>query len=142
MKVNIIDEGYDAEDAISNGYIYEIITAQFDLVNRSQNGNDCDFKNEIIEYRGNNCFIPTKVYCFIKCINFLTGKDYKQQDLHFTQNDKRRSIVMTMARIQPCLKKLGIDLGYYNGERVCPRTVTNRVIALFYHFCYTTIIFA
>ena len=31
-----------------------------------------------------------------------------------------------MARIQPCLRKLGIDLGYFNGERVFPRTVTNR----------------
>ena len=28
-----------------------------------------------------------------------------------------------MARIQPCLRKLGIDLGYYNGERVFPRMV-------------------
>ena len=45
---------------------------------------------------------------------------------------------MTMARIQPCLRKLGIDLGYYNGDRVFPRTVTNRDTALFLfinHFC-------
>ena len=45
---------------------------------------------------------------------------------------------MTMASIQPCLKKLGIVLGYYNGERVYPRTVTNKDSALFpYHnlFC-------
>ena len=45
---------------------------------------------------------------------------------------------MTMARIQPCLRKLGIDLGYYNGESVFPRTVTNRDSALFLfnnHFC-------
>ena len=45
---------------------------------------------------------------------------------------------MTMARIQPCLRKLGIDLGYYNGERVFPRTVTNRDSALYLyiiHFC-------
>ena len=43
-----------------------------------------------------------------------------------------------MARIQPCLKKLGIDLGYYNGERVFPRTTVNRDSALFLfnnHFC-------
>ena len=45
---------------------------------------------------------------------------------------------MTKARIQPCLKKLGIDLGYFNGERVFPRTVTNRDSALDLfnnHFC-------
>ena len=43
-----------------------------------------------------------------------------------------------MARIQPCLRKLGIDLGFYNGERIYPRTVTNRDSALFFynnHFC-------
>ena len=45
---------------------------------------------------------------------------------------------MTMARIQPCLRKLGIDLGYYNGERVFPRRVTNKDSALCLynnHFC-------
>ena len=45
---------------------------------------------------------------------------------------------MTMARYQPCLRKLGIDLGYYNGDRVFPRSVTNRDSALYLcnnHFC-------
>ena len=55
--------------------------------------------------------MPTKGFCFIECINFLTGQDNKQQNLDFIQNEKRRSNIMTMARIQPCLKKLGIDHG-------------------------------
>ena len=45
-----------------------------------------------------------------------------------------------MARIQACLRKLGIDLGYYNSERIYPRTVTNRDSALFLyinHLCLT-----
>ena len=70
--------------------------------------------------------------------NFLTGEDYKQQYLDFIRNEQRRSNMMTMARIQPCLEKLGIDRGYYNGERVFPRTVTNRDSALYLynnHFC-------
>ena len=76
----------------------------------------------------------------MKCINYLTGQDYKEQYLDFIRNEKRRSNIMTMARIQPCLKKLGINLGYYNGERVFvfPRAVTNRDSALFLynnHFC-------
>ena len=82
--------------------------------------------------------MPTKSYCFIKGNNFLTDQDYKQQNLDFIRNEKRRSDNMTMARIQPCLRKLGIDLGYYNKDRVFPRTVTNRDIALFLynnHFC-------
>ena len=68
----------------------------------------------------------------------MTGQGYKQEYLDFIRNEKRRSNIMTMARIQPCLKKLDNDLGYYNGERVFPRTVTNRGSALFLynnHFC-------
>ena len=45
---------------------------------------------------------------------------------------------MTTARKQPCLRKLGKDLGYHNGDRVYPRTVINRVNALYLfnnHFC-------
>ena len=68
--INPIDEGYDAEDAIFIGYIYKINTPQFNLVKRSQYGKGCDFKLEIVEYRGNKCFIPTKGYCFVKCTIF------------------------------------------------------------------------
>ena len=128
---NSIDEGYDADDCIFNGYIYRLNTPQFNKVNRNQYGNGCNFDKIIVEYRGNNCYIPTKGYCFVKCINCLTGQDYKEQYHDFIRNEQRRKNIMTMARIQPCLRKIGIDLSYYNGERVFPRTVTNRDIAFF-----------
>ena len=136
--INSIDQDYDSEDAIFNGYIYKLDTPQFNLVNKSHYGNGCCFDKIIVEYQGNNCFIPMKGYCFVKCIKYLTGQDYKQQYLDFIRNQKRRTNIMTMARIKPCLRKLGINLGYYNGERVFPRTVTNRDSALYLynnHFC-------
>ena len=136
--INKIDDGYDADDTIFNGYIYKIDTPQFNKVKRSEYGNGCDFKHEIIEYRGNNCFIPTKGYCFVKCINFLTGLDYKEQYLEFIRSEKRRSNIMTKARIQPLCRANNINLGYWDGQRVFPRTVTNRDSALFLynnHFC-------
>ena len=68
---NAVDEDFDAEDAIFNGYIYKVNTPQLNKVNQSQYGNECDFEHELIQYRGKNCFIPTKGYCFIKCINFI-----------------------------------------------------------------------
>ena len=71
--INCMDEGYDAEDGIFDGYAYKINTPHINLVNRSQYGKGCDFKHEIIEYQGDNCFIPTEGYYFVKCINFLTG---------------------------------------------------------------------
>ena len=93
--INSIDEGHDAENSIFNGYIYKNNTPQFTLVIRSQYGNACDFNHENIECRGNNCFIPTKGYCIVKCINFITGQDYKQQYLDFIRKEKRRSNIMT-----------------------------------------------
>ena len=33
LFINSIDEGYDAEDAIFNGFIYKINTPQINLVN-------------------------------------------------------------------------------------------------------------
>ena len=136
--INAIDEGYDAEGAIFNGHIHKINTPQFNKVNRSQYGNGCSFDQIIEEYVGNNCFIPTKGYCFIKSVNFLTGQDYKEQYIEFIRSEQRKSNIMTMARIQPYLRKLGIDLGYYNGERVFPKIVTHRDSALHLynnHFC-------
>ena len=136
--INSIDQDYDSDDSIFNGYIYKINTLQFNKVNRSQYGNGCSFDKIIIEYRGNKCFIPMKGYCFIKCINFLTGKDYKQQYLDFIRNEKRRSNIMVMARIQPFCKANNINLGYYNNDRVFPRSVSNRDSALYLynnHFC-------
>ena len=129
--INAIDEGYDAEDAIFNDYIYKLDTPQFNKVNRSQYGNGSDFKHEIIEYQGNNCFIPTKGYCFVKCINYLTGEDYKEHYLDFIRNEKRWTIFMTKARIQPFCRANNINLGYYNEDRVFPRSVTNRDSALY-----------
>ena len=136
--INTIDQDYNPEDTFFDGYIYKLNTPQFNKVNRSQYGNDCSFDKLIIEYHGNNCYIPTKGYCFIKCINYLTGQDYKQQYLHFIRNEKKRSNIMTMARIQPVCRTNNINLGYYNNDRVFPRTVTNRDSALYLynnHFC-------
>ena len=52
--IKSIDEGYDADDCIFNGYIYKLSIPQFNKVNRSQYGNGCNFDKIIIEYRGNN----------------------------------------------------------------------------------------
>ena len=45
---------------------------------------------------------------------------------------------MTKARIQPFCRSNNINLGYYDGERVLPRSVTERNNALYLynnHFC-------
>ena len=46
--INSIDQDYDSEDALFNGYIYKLDTPQFKKVNKSQYGNGCDFKHELL----------------------------------------------------------------------------------------------
>ena len=59
-----------------------------------------------------------------------TGEDYKEQYLDFIRNEKRRSKIMTKARIQPFCRANNINLRYFDGEIVFPRSVTERNIAL------------
>ena len=135
---NAIDQDYKTEDAIFNGYFYKINTPQFNFVIRSEYEHSFDFKHEIFEYRGYKYFIPNKSYCFMKCVKYLTGGDYKEHYLDLNRNEKKRSNTMTQARIQPCCRNLGIDLGYYNHKEIRPRNITERKKALFLHnnhFC-------
>ena len=69
--INAIDQDYESQDAVFNGYIYQTDTPQFILVIRSQYGNGCDFQHEIIEYRGKKCLIRTKGYRFVECVSFF-----------------------------------------------------------------------
>ena len=55
--IDAIDQDYESEDALFNGYIHKIKTPQFNLFNRSQHGNGCGFKHEFLVYRGNKCFL-------------------------------------------------------------------------------------
>ena len=41
---------------------------------------------------------------------------------------KKRSNIMTKARIQPCLRKVGANLCYYKRKRKWPRNITEKNI--------------
>ena len=56
-----IDQGYEFEDALFDGFINKIDKPEFNMVNRFRYGNGCDFRHQIVEYRGDNCFISSKV---------------------------------------------------------------------------------
>ena len=60
--INSADQHYDSQDTIFNGYIYKLDTPHFNKIKRSEYGNSCDFKHEIMDYQGNNCFIPTILF--------------------------------------------------------------------------------
>ena len=137
--INATDNsGYDSEDVIFTGWLYKLNTPEFKKVIRSQYGRGTDFKQDIVEYIGNNCYIPTSGNCFMKCINCFTKKDYTEEFLTFIRTEQRRSSVMTSARVQRFCRKLNINIGCYDGFRECPRNITQKNIALKIHnnhFC-------
>ena len=93
---------------------------------------------EIVEYYGQNCYIPSSGMYFIRCINYFTKKDYTEDFLTFIRTEQRRSNVMTSARIQPFFKKYNINIGCFYGTRINPRNLTQRDTSLFMynnHFC-------
>ena len=76
--INAIDNsGYDSEDVNFKGWLYKLNNPEFKKVNRSQYGRGTDFKQDIVEFIGNNCYIPTSGNCFIKCINYFKNCIFK-----------------------------------------------------------------
>ena len=104
--INAIDIDYDSEDVTFTGYVYILNTPHFKIVKRSAYGRGTNHMQEIDEYQGRNCYIPTSGMCFIKCINYFTKKDYTEDFLTFIRTEKYRSGVMTTARIQPFCKNI------------------------------------
>ena len=85
--INAIDVDYDSEEIIVRGWLYKSNTSEFDKLNRSQYDKGTDFRQDIVEYIGNNCYIPLSGNCFTKCINHLTGKDYMNEFYIFIRNE-------------------------------------------------------
>ena len=110
--INAKDVDYDSEDVTVNGYVYKLNTPKFNVVKRSAYGEGTNYLQEIVEYRGQNCYIPTSGKCFIKRFNYFTKKDYTEEVSTFIRSKQRRSNVMTSARIQPFCRKYTINIGW------------------------------
>ena len=66
--INAIDVDYDSEDFTFAGYVFILNTPHFNRVLKAQYGRGTDFKQDIVEYHGQNCFIPTSGIRFFKFI--------------------------------------------------------------------------
>ena len=127
IYINAIDNGsYNSEDFIFTGWLYKLNTPDFIEANRFQYVRGTDFKQDFVEYIGNNCYNPISGNCFSKCMNYLRGKNYMNEFSTFVRIEQRRSNVMTSAGSQPFCGNYIINNGYYNGFRVCPRNITQR----------------
>ena len=136
--INAIDVDYDSWDFIFSGCVYKLKSPQFNIVKRSAHAKDSNNMQEIVEYRGQNSYIPTSGYCFIKSNNYYTSKDYTEEFLNLIRTEQRKSNVMTTAGIQPFCWKTNINIGCFLGTRRNPRNITERNVALKIHnnqFC-------
>ena len=86
---------------------------------------------EIVEHRGQNCYIPASGMCFIECNNYFTNKDYKEEFSTFDRTGQRRSNVIKSAKIQPFCRKYKINVGCFDGTSTNPRNITQRNTSLF-----------
>ena len=78
--INALDNGgYDSDDVFFKGWSYKLNTSDIEKVNRPQYGRGTDLKQDLVEYIGNQCYIPTSGTCFIKCNNNVTCKDYTEE---------------------------------------------------------------
>ena len=136
--INAIDVDYNSEDVTFTGYVYKLNTPHFKVVKRIAYGKGTNYMQEIVEYHGRNCYIPTSGMCFIKCINYFTNKDYTEEFLTFIRSEQRRSNVMTSARVGSFCRKYNTNIGCFDGTRINPRNITQRNTALKIHnnhFC-------
>ena len=54
-------------------------TMIFNQIKRSNYGKGCDVFNNILEYEGKLCYIPTGNTCFRKCSEFVYRRDFSNE---------------------------------------------------------------
>ena len=123
----ILDK-YDNHPSIYyTGNIYRYFK-NYKRINRSEHGRGANEFNNIEEYNGNNCYIPSGNGCFLKCINYIFKRDFSIEYFEFIKSYKRRPNVMSRCRIPEFCNRYKIDIGIYdlNKQRILPRTVNQR----------------
>ena len=130
----ILDKYDDHPSIYYTGNIYRYFR-NFKRVNRSEHGKGANEFNNILEYEGDNCYIPSGNGCFLKCINFIFNKDFSLEYFEFIKSYKRRPNVMSRCRIPEFCERYKIDIGIYdlNSGRILPRTVKQRNKCVYIH---------
>ncbi|ESO87325.1 hypothetical protein LOTGIDRAFT_154822 [Lottia gigantea] len=139
---SMMDKKSDASDWYFSG---EIILRKnnFKIVKRSKTGRGGNLLKKINEYAGENCYIPSDCYCFIKCVNHFMNKDLTKEFQDFVNSFQKsnRKEVMTTARISQFNKEFNTNFRIYNpnDRHFQPKKVSEELDWVFYlhkeHFC-------
>ena len=81
----ILDKYDDHPSIYYTGNIYRYFK-NYKKVTRSEHGRGANEFNNILEYKGTNCYIPNGNGCFLKCINFIFKKDFSTEYFEFIQS--------------------------------------------------------
>ena len=92
-----INVDYDGENDTFTGYVFYSNTPQINVIKRSAYVKGTNYKEEFVEYYGQNCYITNSGMCFVKFIKYFTDKDHTEENLDFLRNEKYRSGVKTSA---------------------------------------------
>ena len=130
----ILDKYDDHPSIYYTGNIYRYFK-NYKRINRSEHGRGANEFNNILEYEGDNCYIPNGNGCFLKCINYIFDKDFSTEYFEFIKSYKRRQNVMARCRIPEFCKRYKIDIGIYdlNTKRILPWTVKQKNICVYIH---------
>ena len=107
----------------------------FKRVNRSDHGKRANEFINILGNNGGNCYIPSGISCFLKCINYIFNEDFSMEYFEFIQSYKRRTNVMARCRIPESCNRYNIDIGIYDpkSKRILLRTVKQRDVCVHIH---------
>ena len=83
-----LDKYDDHPSIYYTGNIYRYFR-NFKRVTRSEHGRGANESNNIQEYEGENCYIPSGNGCFLKCINYIFEKDFSTEYFEFIQSLKK-----------------------------------------------------
>ena len=130
----ILDKYDDHPRIYYTGGIYRYFRI-FKRVNRSEYGRGANDLNNILEYEGKNCYIPSGNGCFLKCINYIFDKDFIIEYFEFIKSYKRRPNVMAWCRIPEFCKRYKIDIAIFdlNSKKILPWTVKQKNICVHIH---------
>ena len=126
---------YDDHPSINyTGNIYRYFR-NFKRVSGSEHGRGVNEYNDIEEYEGDRCYIPSGNGCFLKCINYIFDKDFSTEYFEFIKSYNRRPKVMARCRIPEFCKRYKIDIGIYdlNSKRILPWTVKQKNVCVHIH---------
>ena len=137
----ILDKYDDHPSIYYTGNIYRYFR-NFKRVNRSDHGRGANEFNNIEEYEGKKCYIPSENGCLLKCINYIFDKDFSMEYFEFIKSYKRRPNVMARCRIPEICKRHKIHIGIYDlkSKRILPWTVKQKNICVHIHrnhYCVT-----